>query len=421
MSAFDPDVRAGDIRIFADAREPLVALVLDDCGCRGWRLVPVSSLPLPGDAADLVLGARVLQLWNALTAPRSFVARSWLVEHVSAEDLALVRRESAEVGGLPARLSAYQLKHLVALPRPFAAPSVPAVPRTVAFWRRPGWLAAASIAIVAGAAWYLSREDVSEEESALVMTLAMRRPPVVEELEEMAEGAEAVDEVAALKPVEIAPARLPLPELPAAEAPRVAPRVPMPKMVSAPPVRNDFRRPDAVLSADAGADAPRVRATLRWLKARQAADGAWGEDKLRDTALAVIAIAAHGETGASAEFGETFTRGVRYLAEAKVRKVDRKTGDPLVCALCCGYAATRNPNVKAAAEAWLEQLGDRRSVEVGRDWSGILADLTANAGAKGASASGQVAAERPADEIATASLFVLDLIKRSAADRRKTP
>ena len=90
---FDGDVKAGEYRIFADMNKPFVALIVEDCGLSGWRIVPVSPFTVPASPREMLVGERVLQLWNACVASRKFVERSWRVDGVSQEDLADVVEE----------------------------------------------------------------------------------------------------------------------------------------------------------------------------------------------------------------------------------------------------------------------------------------------------------------------------------------
>lgn len=56
--------------------------------------------------------------------------------------------------------------------------------------------------------------------------------------------------------------------------------------------------------------------SLQWLKAHQEADGSWpGQDRAAMTGLALLSYLAHGEFTASAQFGPTVTRGLKYLVE----------------------------------------------------------------------------------------------------------
>ena len=92
---FDSPVKVGEIRIFADMARPFVALVAEDRGNAGFFIVPVSPFTVPASSRELLEGERVYQLWNACTAARSFVERSWLVEEIDADTLATVRGKCA--------------------------------------------------------------------------------------------------------------------------------------------------------------------------------------------------------------------------------------------------------------------------------------------------------------------------------------
>ena len=92
---FDSPVKVGEIRIFADMARPFVALVAEDRGNAGFFIVPVSPFTVPASSRELLEGERVYQLWNACTAARSFVERSWLVEEIDADALATVRGKCA--------------------------------------------------------------------------------------------------------------------------------------------------------------------------------------------------------------------------------------------------------------------------------------------------------------------------------------
>ena len=84
---FDAPVKVGEIRVFADMARPFVALVAEDRGNAGFFIIPVSPFTVPASSRELLEGERVYQLWNACTAARSFVERSWLVEEVSSDAL----------------------------------------------------------------------------------------------------------------------------------------------------------------------------------------------------------------------------------------------------------------------------------------------------------------------------------------------
>ena len=84
---FDAPVKAGEIRVFADMARPFVALVAEERGVAGWLLVPVSPFTVPASPREALEGERVYQLWNACTASRSFVARSWRVDEISKDEM----------------------------------------------------------------------------------------------------------------------------------------------------------------------------------------------------------------------------------------------------------------------------------------------------------------------------------------------
>ncbi len=73
-----------------------------------------------------------------------------------------------------------------------------------------------------------------------------------------------------------------------------------------------------------GISEPAVMRALRWLRDHQMPNGAWDKDGRTDsrakanagyTGLALLAFLAHGETPSSQEFGETVSKGLRYLVE----------------------------------------------------------------------------------------------------------
>ena len=85
---FDSPVKVGEIRIFADMARPFVGLVAEDRGNAGFFIIPVSPFTVPASSREALEGERVYQLWNACTAARSFVERSWLVDTIDGAELA---------------------------------------------------------------------------------------------------------------------------------------------------------------------------------------------------------------------------------------------------------------------------------------------------------------------------------------------
>lgn len=90
ITEFDHGARPGEIRIFGDCPRPFTALVAEDMGLSGFRLVPVSTRAAPMSAREMTAGGRVFQLWNVCTAPKNFAARSWIVDTLSGRELSAV-------------------------------------------------------------------------------------------------------------------------------------------------------------------------------------------------------------------------------------------------------------------------------------------------------------------------------------------
>ena len=122
-----------------------------------------------------------------------------------------------------------------------------------------------------------------------------------------------------------------------------------------------------------------VLKALRWLKKTQKKEGCWTGD-IANTALAVLAYLAHGETPASKEFGETVQAAIQYLIDAQTMDANgvcrfRGAGGSeygyLICtyALCEAYGMTRNPNAKIAALTALQRIVDNQSPTGGWDYN----------------------------------------------------
>lgn len=153
------DVKIGDIRIFADMAKPFEALVVDVCGAAGYKVVPVSPFSVPASEREMLIGERVLQLWNACIAAKALVERSWVVDAVSSEDIAEMKARLDKV--MPGRLTAgdsaqaqYEREFLVAggtlqpLAKKRAAAKFPMMSRV-------GYSLAAMIVMGLGMAWLL--------------------------------------------------------------------------------------------------------------------------------------------------------------------------------------------------------------------------------------------------------------------------
>lgn len=411
--SFDAMVKVGQIRVFADTEEPLVALVLEAKRLAGFRIVPVSPYRVPTNDREIVVGTRVFQLWNVCTVAKGFAARSWVADALGAEDVEAIRRAVAEKGGLPAKLGEYERRHIVPVDD-FQRQIALCHGQTAARWRSyGGWSIAAAVVIGLGAVWMLAREDSRPVgEAPRMMTVQMARQEKYQELEPVEkEAAEALE---------------PLPEVdvkvPRMEAPQVAKVEPAPDVRKPPEVeklavaktktRLTPLAQDAVVVGrkNAGAREPEVVRMLEELKGTQRADGSWGEKPLKDTALAVLALMAHGETSDSTAYGKTLVEGVRFLAEAKLDGLGRGEVQIVACALCGASAAVRNPNVRTAAERALASIGDNRSVEAGRDWRGLLVDLATPVVPSTSRATNVAAGTSEKDEVADACVLVLRLL-----------
>ena len=187
-AAFDGNVRSGDIRIFADANRPFVALILEDRGLAGRRIVPVSPFSVPASSRERLYGPHVLQLWNACTAARRFTDRSWLVDTLPAAALAVIREEvrRAHVGRLTAGddpLAQYERAFLVTGGTfvPFAAP--PRVSQNRFAWLAIGSRLAASFLLCLGAFYLMigtGRERLRVWRESALLVRAEAEAEVVE-------------------------------------------------------------------------------------------------------------------------------------------------------------------------------------------------------------------------------------------------
>ena len=119
--------------------------------------------------------------------------------------------------------------------------------------------------------------------------------------------------------------------------------------------------------APAGTELAVLRA-LRWLKKYQDYDGKWKGDAggghssqanayAAYTGLGLLTFLAHGDTPASAEFGETVEKAIRWLVEAQEGRGNFKNRDghdyshPIAAyAICEAYGMTKVPILKGVAE-----------------------------------------------------------------------
>ena len=188
---FEEDVKPGEIRIFADMPRPFVALVAESRGAAGWLIVPVSPFTVPASGRELLVGERVFQLWNACTAAKSFVARSWVVDTLDAADLADIVSaiKAAKPGHITDGENAvaqYERAFLVAggtfvplVKKPQAAAS-----GRVIFFRR--LRIAAALVVCGGIAWSAIRLTDGRRSAQTGVAYEMRE--VVDKCEDVPEG-----------------------------------------------------------------------------------------------------------------------------------------------------------------------------------------------------------------------------------------
>lgn len=152
---FDGPVKVGEIRVFADMNRPFVALVVEDRGKVGYRIVPVSPFTVPASAREVLIGERVFQLWNVCTAAKSFVERSWLVATLEPDDVAEIAASVASVssGARSEDATAREYERAFAVSggnfRGLLADGTAKV-RTSTWRRRAGWSIAAMLMLCCG-------------------------------------------------------------------------------------------------------------------------------------------------------------------------------------------------------------------------------------------------------------------------------
>ena len=83
---FDPNPKAGELRLFVWDGNPLLALLYKEME-DAWIILPVSEFTVPATEQEILLSRRVYQLWNSFTASKGFVERSWLVDSLPKQDM----------------------------------------------------------------------------------------------------------------------------------------------------------------------------------------------------------------------------------------------------------------------------------------------------------------------------------------------
>ena len=160
---------------------PFVALVAEDRGNAGFFIVPVSPFTVPASSRELLEGERVYQLWNACTAARSFVERSWLVDTIDGEELAALvgtpRRDATTSLSADGVVAEYEREFLVS-----GGDFIPLVnkeiPRIVhVSWRRVLGVAACFV-ILLGLGVVTLMHDQQEQEWVIRMSGVVDEPIV---------------------------------------------------------------------------------------------------------------------------------------------------------------------------------------------------------------------------------------------------
>ena len=195
---FDKDVKVGEIRIFADMTRPFIALVAESRGAAGWLIVPVSPFTVPASGREMLVGERIFQLWNATTAAKSFVERSWVVHTLDEQDVADIR------GAIPAAnpgrvrdgedaVAEYERAFLVAGGTfvPLVRPRVAASGRALFFrYLR----VAAALVVCGGVAWSAIR--IANERRSARVGVAYEMREVADKDEDIAAAVREAEEMA---------------------------------------------------------------------------------------------------------------------------------------------------------------------------------------------------------------------------------
>ena len=183
--SFDGGVKPGEIRIFADMERPFVALIVEAKGLAGWTIVPLSPFTVPASAREMLVGERVLQLWNACVAAKSFVARSWIVDTIAEADLSDIKAQMAKVeaGRIVAGegpVADYERKFLVTggTFEPLLSADRPkgGVGRVSWKWYG-GWSIAAMLLICLGATWLVLNNERKSPDMAVAVHTSVNAQP----------------------------------------------------------------------------------------------------------------------------------------------------------------------------------------------------------------------------------------------------
>lgn len=117
-----------------------------------------------------------------------------------------------------------------------------------------------------------------------------------------------------------------------------------------------------------------VLRALRWFKANQDDDGSWsksdGNSAPAMAGLALLCFLAHGETPASAEFGQTVEKAMKYLVSKQQSNGMFGGGNPYEHGICTyaiteGFGLTRIMALKDAMDKGIQVIIDKQQVPCG--------------------------------------------------------
>ena len=350
---FDGNVKVGELRIFADLDRPVVALIVEDRGAFGFRIIPVSDFTNVSCEGEQLVGGRVYQHWNACGVPRSFASRSWLVATLPPSELESLHHSTLHTPRSSLELTPYQRTYLFSVPSVLNRPAEKLSRRNSSFFifhssfrAAAGFAIAAAIAIALVFAVRLDLDRAThKEEQAHAWNLVLK-PGEPEALQAVA------DEAAESEPVVVAGNTpkfviAPPDDAQIAREPEIRGKVDAPKMAK---VESVDTKPETVLD--------KVDVAVMRRLSRKTTD---------EHAIAVMTYLACGVNANDREFGAKLTESTEKLVE-RARSLDIR-GDEYVqrlvaTALCRVYAATKNPDLKESAESALDSLGDKRAVEI---------------------------------------------------------
>ena len=348
---FDDNVKVGELRIFADTERPVVALISEDRGAFGFRIIPVSDFTNVSCEGEQLVGDRVYQHWNACNVPRSFASRSWLVATLPPSELESLHHSTLHTPSSSLELTPYQRAYLFSVPDPLATSreishrTFSPFTFTLSFRRAAGFAIAAAIAIALVFAVRLDLDRAThKEEKAHAWNLVLK-PGEPEALQAVA------DEAAESEPVVVAGNTpkfviTPPDDAQIAREPEIRGKVDAPKMAK---VESADTKPEPALD--------KVDVAVMRRLSRKTTD---------EHAIAVMTYLACGVNANDIEFGAKLTESTEKLVE-RMRNdspAEEYTRRLVATALCRAYAATNNPDLKDSAESVLDSLGDKRAVEI---------------------------------------------------------